>query len=257
MTHSALRSLVHREFVRVLRQPTRIVATLGTAMLFWVLAASGFGGAFRLPDGAGGSYSAYLLPGVALIVVMFGTIFGAITLIQDRHSGFLQSVLVSPVPLWMVAASKLFPAAVLATVQGAVVLSGAFLINSVPTFGGFVLAVFALFAGAVGVLAIGLALAWRIDSIAGFHGVMNLVLLPGWLLSGAIFPQETAANWLGTLMLFNPLYWINLSMGNALGTVPATSPLPWLITTMFPVAACILLLSTVRRSAGVRGSGEG
>lgn len=256
MIAASLRALIGREFVRVLRQPTRIVATLGTAALFWLLAASGFGDSLQLPDGASGSYAAYLLPGIALIVVLFGTIFGAITLIQDRHSGFLQSVLVSPVPLWVVAVSKLLPAAILATLQGLIVLSGIFVLDSAPSLGGFILSCLALFAGAIGVLAVGLALAWRIDSIAGFHGVMNLVLLPGWLLSGALFPQESAATWLGTLMLANPLLWINRSIGGALGTVPPGGALPWIITLLFPLLATLALLATVRRSGGLRGSGD-
>lgn len=256
MIAASLKALIRREFVRVLRQPTRIVATLGTAALFWLLAASGFGNSLQLPEGASGSYAAYLLPGVALIVVLFGTIFGAITLIQDRHSGFLQSVLVSPVPLWVVATSKLLPAAILATLQGLIVLSGVFLLAGSPSVVGFVLSCLALFAGAIGILAVGLALAWRIDSIAGFHGVMNLVLLPGWLLSGAIFPQESAAPWLGTIMLANPLLWINRSMGSALGTMPPAGASAWIITTLFPLLATLALLATVRRSGGLRGAGD-
>jgi ABC-2 type transport system permease protein len=107
------------------------------------------------------------------------------------------------------------------------------------------------------VLAVGLALAWRIDSIAGFHGVMNLVLLPGWLLSGALFPQESAAPWLGTIMLANPLLWANRAIGSALGTMPPAGGVAWMVTLLFPVLATLFLLATVRRSGGLRGSGEG
>lgn len=258
MTAAALPALMRREFVRVARQPTRIVATLGTAALFWLLAASGFGDSMRLPGSDPASYSAYLLPGIALIVVMFGTIFGAISLIQDRHSGFLQSVLVSPVPLWTVALSKLIPAALLAAVQGALVLS-AVLVLDAGSAGpvGIALGTIALFASALGVLGVGLALAWRIDSIAGFHGVMNLVLLPAWVLSGALFPHDGAAPWLGTLMLLNPLYWANLCIGGSLGTMPQPSALAWAITALFPLLTTLALLATIRRSGAVRGHGEG
>jgi len=258
VNHSATRSLIHREFVRMLRQPTRLVATLGTAALFWLLAASGFGAALQLPDSTAATYGGYLLSGVALIVVLFGTIFGAITLIQDRHTGFLQSVLVSPVPLWSVAISKLLPGAVVATIQGAIVLAGVFVLEGESaSLAGFVLAVIALFWGAVGVLAVGLALAWRIDSIAGFHGVMNLVLLPGWLLSGAIFPQESAASWLGTIMLANPLYWVNRCVSGSIGTGASVGLGAWAMTVLFGLVALAVLLGSVRRSGGLRGTGEG
>lgn len=259
MRLSAWRALVAREWLRMLRQPTRIVATLGTAALFWVLAASGFGGSMRLPSDshAADSYAAYLLPGMALMIVMFGTVFGAITLIQDRHAGFLQSVLVSPVSLRTVALAKLLPTALLATVQGGVVLAASLVVGeSIPSMAGFVLSLVALFLTAVGVLGIGLALAWRVDSIAGFHGVMNLVLLPGWVLSGALFPVEGASVWLGWLMRMNPLYWANVCVGEGLGTVGDAGVLAWCITVGFPIAAVLALLLSMNRRAGLRGSGD-
>ncbi|MFG0293388.1 MAG: ABC transporter permease [Phycisphaerales bacterium JB050] len=258
MSIGALRVLIVREFVRMLRQPTRIVATLGTAALFWLLAASGFSGSVDLPGAENGSYSAYLLPGIALMVVMFGTIFGAIGLIQDRHSGFLQSVLVSPVSLWVVAVSKLAPAAALATVQGIAVLAGVFMIGGVETgFLDFVLASFALLCGAVGVLSVGLALAWRIDSVTGFHGVMNILLLPAWVLSGAMFPVDGASSWLSGFMQVNPLHWIHRCTSDGLGIAGSAGLLAWVITIAFPLVTTGLLLATIRRSGGRRGAGEG
>jgi ABC-2 type transport system permease protein len=55
--------------------------------------------------------------------------------------------------------------------------------------------------------AMGLALAWRTETSAGFHAVMNLVFLPMWLLSGAFFPPSGAAGWLAVVMRLNPLTW--------------------------------------------------
>lgn len=258
MSSRTIGVLVRREFVRILRQPTRIVATLGTAAVFWLLAASGFSGMVEPGGEAGAPYSAYLLPGIALMVVMFGTIFGAIGLIQDRHSGFLQAVLVSPAPLWAIAVSKLVPAAALATLQGLVVLAAVFVLDGGGVgAAGFALACVALLCGAVGVLAVGLALAWRIDSVAGFHGVMNVVLLPGWVLSGALFPADGASGWLAGVMRFNPLYWVHRCTGSALGTIDDAGVVAWVICALFPLAATVLLLATIRRSGGRRGTGEG
>lgn len=261
MSGGALKVLITRELLRILRQPTRIVATLGTAAIFWLLVASGFARSIQVSEAGGGdavSYSAYLLPGIALMVVMFGTVFGAISLIQDRHAGFLQSVLVGPTPLWVVALSKLLPAAVLSTVQGVVVLGAVlFLDGGESGVFGFLLSTLALLATAVGVLGIGLALAWRIDSVAGFHGVMNLVLLPGWVLSGALFPIAGAMVWLAWVMRINPLYWANLCIGEGIGTRAEAGALAWVITLGFPVVSVAILLASVNRAGGVRGPGEG
>ena len=36
--------------------------------------------------------------------------------------------------------------------------------------------------------ALGFAIAWPMDSSQAFHGIVNLFLIPLWLLSGALFP---------------------------------------------------------------------
>jgi ABC-type polysaccharide/polyol phosphate export permease len=48
-------------------------------------------------------------------------------------------------------------------------------------------------------------IAWKMESTQGFHAVMNLLLIPMWLLSGAFFPAAGASPWMGFLMRFNPL----------------------------------------------------
>jgi len=58
---------------------------------------------------------------------------------------------------------------------------------------------------AVALTAFGFAFAWRMDSTQGFHAVMNLVLMPMWFLSGAIFPLSGAPGWLDSVMRLNPL----------------------------------------------------
>jgi len=64
---------------------------------------------------------------------------------------------------------------------------------------------------AMGLTALGFALAWPMDSIQGFHGIMNLLLMPMWLLSGALFPASGASGWVKVIMNLNPLtYGLNL-----------------------------------------------
>jgi ABC-2 type transport system permease protein len=53
--------------------------------------------------------------------------------------------------------------------------------------------------------ALGFLVAWPLDSTQGFHAVMNLFLMPLWLLSGALFPADGAAGWMRWLMTVNPL----------------------------------------------------
>src|ERR1043165_4488833 len=53
--------------------------------------------------------------------------------------------------------------------------------------------------------ALGFAIAWPMDSTQAFHGIINLFLIPLWLLSGALFPLNKAGHWLSMLMRINPL----------------------------------------------------
>jgi ABC-2 type transport system permease protein len=52
---------------------------------------------------------------------------------------------------------------------------------------------------------LGFLIAWRMDSTQGFHAIMNLFLIPLWLLSGAVFPASGAPAVLRWAMTCNPV----------------------------------------------------
>jgi len=58
---------------------------------------------------------------------------------------------------------------------------------------------------AFGLTAFGVALAWRCESVQGYHAMMNVLLFPMWLLSGALFPPSGAEGWVRGIMQANPL----------------------------------------------------
>ena len=99
----AVGTLWQREVVRFYRQPSRVVGALAPPELVWLLIGAGLGPSFR-PARAGGaaaadgSYLAYFFPGVVILILLFTAIFSEISIIEDRHEGFLQGVLVAPVP---------------------------------------------------------------------------------------------------------------------------------------------------------------
>jgi len=116
---------------------------------------------------------------------------------------------------------------------------------------GFVLAVMALAAISVAINGLGLAAAWRIDSSQGFHGVMNLVLMPMWLLSGALFPAAGASVWLRAVMYVNPLYWptaaLRASLSRELVAEPVGWAVVWLLAALVAGAGFALAWATVGR----------
>src|SRR5262249_24191059 len=52
---------------------------------------------------------------------------------------------------------------------------------------------------------LGFAIAWGLDSPQGFHAIVNMFLIPLWLLSGALFPASGASGWMRAIMRGNPL----------------------------------------------------
>jgi len=187
-------ALCHREIVRFLRQRNRIVGAIGQPILFWLLFGTGLGSVFRFPAISEGSqsFTVYFFPGTLLLIVLFTAIFATISIIEDRKEGFLQSVLVSPTPRWAMVCGKVLGGTLLAVGQGALFLILAPLIGISLGVGQVFMVILLLVVTAIGLTSLGFVLAWRMDSTQGFHAIMNLLLMPMWLLSGAFFPIPAA-----------------------------------------------------------------
>lgn len=204
--------LAWREIVRFLRQRNRVIGAVATPALFWFMIGSGIGEAFRPEGWAGEGYLRQFLPGAMLLAVLFTAIFSAISIIEDRNAGFLQGVLVSRAPRWAIVLGKVAGGACLAGLQGMLFLPLAWGVGFRPGPGTILgLAGFFLLGGAA-LTGLGYVLAWRMTSVQGFHAIMNLVLMPMWLLSGALFPVAAAAGWMGVVMRLNPAYYANAGM---------------------------------------------
>jgi ABC-2 type transport system permease protein len=224
---SASLALARREVVRFFRQRSRVVGAVAPPILMWVVVGSGLGGSFR-PAGAaaagvGGSL-AYFFPGTVVLVVLFAAIFSTISVIEDRREGFLQGVLVSPVGPRAIVFGKVLGGTFLGTLQGSALLV------LVPALGlpfdGAALAAAAalLLVLAFALTSLGFLIAWSLDSTQAFHAIMNLFLIPMWLLSGAFFPASGAPAWLRAAMVVNPLTYGVAALRRALGGDAASLP---------------------------------
>lgn len=212
-------TLWRRELVRFYRDRARVVGALLPPLVFWFLIGSGLGGSFR----AAGSenYLQYFFPGTVLLIVLFTAIFSTISVIEDRREGFLQSVLVAPIPRAALVLGKVLGGASLAFLQGLLFLALAPTVGLWPSAGGLALALATLALAALGLTGLGFAIAWRLDSTQGFHAVMNLFLIPMWMLSGALFPAAGAPGWLRALVAVNPVSYAVSALQAALLSAPA------------------------------------
>lgn len=205
-------ALCWREIIRFFRQKNRVIGAVLPPLLFWFLIGSGMGGSFRhLPHHfssnaqEGLNYLQYFFPGTIVMIVLFTAIFSTISIIEDRREGFLQSMLVSPVPRWKIALGKMLGGTLLAFSQGLIFLLFIPALAISFRLGPFLFTFLALFLISFGLTGLGFAFAWKMDSTQGFHAVMNLFLMPMWFLSGALFPLESAPHWLRWLMVMDPL----------------------------------------------------
>jgi len=195
-----------REVVRFYRQRTRVVGVIASPLLFWLVIGSGFGTSFRSGNAPGQQhYLDYFYPGALIMIVLFTSIFTMMSVIEDRREGFLLSVMVAPVPRSAIVLGKVLGGTTLSAIQGLIFLAfGPFVgvhISAVQ----FLLVVLVVFLVSFALTALGFAIAWPMDSSQAFHAIINLFLIPLWLLSGALFPLSGASGWMRILMQVNPL----------------------------------------------------
>lgn len=251
----AVAALWWREVVRFLRQRSRVTGALAQPLVFWLLLGAGLHASFR-PAGAppGTTYVQYFYPGMLALVLLFTAIFATIATVEDRRSGFLQGVLVAPVSRATIVIGQALGGATLAVAQAALCLLLAPLVGVRLDPAGTLAAIGVLGILALALTGLGLTIAWRMDSTQGFHAVMNLLLLPIWLLSGAVFPLAGAPAPLALVMTLNPLtyglaalrrclYW---STPEAAGAVPGLA-VSLAVTVLFGLGTLAAATATAHR----------
>ena len=223
-----------REIVRFYRQKSRVVGVLASPLVFWIVLGSGFGNSFRSAGGPTQQhYLDYFYPGTLILIVLFTSIFAMMSLIEDRKEGFLLSVMVAPVPRSAIVLGKVLGGTTLAAIQGMIFLifapfAGVHL-NPLQVL----LIAVVVFLVSFALTALGFAIAWPMDSTSAFHGVINLFLIPLWLLSGALFSPSGASGWIRALMYLNPLtYGVEALRALLYPAMDSPFPLPYSLATL-------------------------
>lgn len=248
------RVLWKRDLVRFFRQPSRLAGALGQPVLFWLIIGSGMAATFRMP-GTGVGYLQFFYPGVVLMVVLFAAIFTTVSVIEDRHQGFLQMVLAGPGSRGALVAGKSLGSASVALSQAALFLLLAPLAGFAPGTVNWPLLAAALFLSALGLAAVGFAVAWAVDNVQGYHAIQMTLLVPAWVISGAMFPPSPEHPAFATLMRWNPVaYGVSaarraLSGPSAPGALPGSAAHDLLVLVLFAAGALLLAAAAARRRA--------
>ena len=227
---SIIAALVGRDLRRFFRQPSRVVGSFAQPLILWLVLGAGFAGSFQpganVDAGAGGvGYLQYFYPGVVVLTMLFTAIFSTISVIEDRHHGFLQAVLAAPASRTALVLGKTLGGVAIALLQAAVLILLAPLAGFSLAAIDWPLLLGALVLASVGFTALGFAMAWWIDSTQGYHAVMMVALIPLWMLSGAMFPTPTrgGSRVMAALMAADPMTYVMSAarLGFHGGVVPA------------------------------------
>jgi ABC-2 type transport system permease protein len=193
-----------RQLKRYARSKPRILASLGQPMLFLIALGFGFGPIYE--QAGQGSYLQFLAPGVIAMTVLFSGIFSGIELIWDRQFGFLKETLVAPVPRFQIMLGRTLGGTTVAVLQGLIVFTLCFLAGFRPEVGP-VLPLTLVFMAMIGFVftAMGTAIASVLTDFQAFPMVMNLLVMPMFFLSGALFPLTSVPRALVVVATLDPL----------------------------------------------------
>jgi ABC-2 type transport system permease protein len=200
----AIKIVWQRELIRFSRDRMRMVTSLFQPLLFLFVLG---GGLSRLASSGthGVDLRTFVYPGVLAMAVMFTAIFSAASIVWDREFGFLREMLVAPVRRGSIVLGKCLGGATVAGFQGVIVIALAGLVH-VPYAPGMLLEVLALqVLLAFSITAFGVMAAARINQMQSFMALTQMLVMPMFFISGALFPVSGLPRWLEVLNRIDPL----------------------------------------------------
>ena len=209
---------------QVPHRPASAVTSLVQPVLFLFVLGTGLSGlaSHGLPSGV--DFKTFIYPGVLAMSVLFTSIFSAASIVSDREFGFLREMLVAPVHRSAIVVGKCLGGATVATFQGIIflALAGVAHVPYNPVLlltlvGELLLLAFTL-------TAFGVMMAARIKQIQAFMALTQLLVLPLFFLSGALYPLNGLPTWLTVLTRIDPLTYIVDPMRHAVFAHLSVSP---------------------------------
>ena len=200
----AIKIVWRRELIRFRSDRIRIITALVQPLLFLFVLGSGLQ---QLSSAStdGVNLKTFIYPGILCLAVMFTAMFSAASIVWDREFGFLREMMVAPVRRSSIVIGKCLGGATVASFQGIILLclAGAVDVPYDPTL---ILGVFALqLLLAFSITAFGVMIAIRIKQMQSFMGLMQMVVMPMFFISGALFPVANLPGWLAFLNRIDPL----------------------------------------------------
>jgi ABC-2 type transport system permease protein len=213
-----------RELIRFRTDRLRWITALVQPVLFLFVLGTGLSRLASAGLPAGVDFRTFIYPGVLAMSVLFTAIFSASSIVWDREFGFLAEMMVAPVRRWSIVVGKCLGGATVATFQGIIflILAGVAHVPYSPTLlltlvGELLLLSFTL-------TAFGVMMAARIKKIQAFMALTQMVVLPLFFLSSALYPLNGLPAWLTVLTRIDPLTYVVTPMRHAVFEHLSVSP---------------------------------
>ena len=202
--NSALMVMWERQVKEYYRNKQRMIGTLAQPLLF--LVTFGFGLSPTFKEAGNGSYIQYLTPGIIGMTILFSSVMNGMSLIWDKQFGFLKETLVAPVSRTSLLFGRCLGGATISIFQGIVVIIISFLMGfRIYHWGLFPVAIMLMFLMALLFNLLGTSIAAKFDDMQSFPMIMNLLVMPMFFLSGALFPIKNFPEAINILARINPV----------------------------------------------------
>ena len=203
--------IVWREALRFIHQRERFVSALVRPLLWLFIFAAGFrqvlGVSIIAPYQTYILYEVYIAPGLVGMILLFNGMQSSLSMVYDRETGTMKTLLVSPLPRWFLLVSKLFAGVSVGVVQVYVFFGIAWFWEVQPEPLGYITALPAIILAGLMLGALGMLLSSLVQQLENFAGVMNFVIFPMYFASSALYPLwrvQESSPLLYRICQFNP-----------------------------------------------------
>jgi len=198
--------IVQLEVWKLRRDPTELVTRALQPMLWLLLFGEVFSRVRVIPTG-GRPYIDFLAPGILAQSVLFVAIFYGISAIWERDLGLLQKMLVTPTPRSALILGKAMSAGVRGISQAVIIYALALVLGVQMSWNPLhVVGVLALVViGAALFSTFSLAIATLVKTRERFMGIGQVLTMPLFFASNAIYPISIMPGWLEVISRLNPL----------------------------------------------------
>jgi ABC-2 type transport system permease protein len=195
--------ICQREFIRFFRVRSRWLDALARPLLWLLVVGNGLNAIVK-PQGPH-TYLQSIYPGIIAMTILYSGIFSSATIVWDREFGFLREMLVAPISRRAIVLGKVIAGTLISVLEAGVILLLTPLLGLSPTAGQVVALLFAALIVSFCVTSLGVLLSASVRTFDGYNLVMNFLVMPLFLLSGAMYPVASMPPVLRQISVCNPV----------------------------------------------------